>query len=220
MRLRPASESNRLRMSSRSAPAQNARRAQQQYRPRPALPRARSRRASQSSSIAFTGGRASDRKGSLARELDHRTSMAAPRRQALDSDQARRVPVHNHGMLLESGTLAEHHRRCDALFEQARAAVAGPRRSRKGAARGPAQPFPLRRGARFSALRAGERPRRRDRVAMRAARRHARHSVDAWHCRPQPTAAATRPSSPRSSGLRRARGRRSACTRCSSECSE
>ncbi len=29
-------------------------------------------------------------------------------------------------MLLESGTLAEHHRRCDALFEQARAAVATP----------------------------------------------------------------------------------------------
>jgi hypothetical protein len=30
-------------------------------------------------------------------------------------------------MLLESGTLAEHHRRCDALFAEARASVARPR---------------------------------------------------------------------------------------------
>ena len=29
-------------------------------------------------------------------------------------------------MLVESGTLAQHHRRCDALFAAARAAVAGP----------------------------------------------------------------------------------------------
>ena len=53
--------------------------------------------------------------------------MAALPAGLLDSDQsAGRVRVQNRRMLVESGTLAEHHRRCDALFAEARAAVASP----------------------------------------------------------------------------------------------
>jgi hypothetical protein len=52
--------------------------------------------------------------------------MARGRAGRLDSDQSRDPSGgQNQAMLLEQTTLAEHHRRCDALFGVARAAAAG-----------------------------------------------------------------------------------------------